>query len=95
MVIFLIYISGIRFISSLVLGLIIGQIILNLLAPTQDLTNIPFDSNVAFYILIQFATPIIVLIYVFIIASHDIRKNNCINGNNPFKIELDNSEKIK
>ncbi len=70
--------------SSIIVGLLIGQVILNFLVPPTELniwngestTSITFSSSVAFYLVIQLLTPFIVAIYSFVMAIKDsnIRK---------------------
>lgn len=75
---FLIFLKiGIYPMSSAVLTLIIGQIFLIVMAPPQSLDPVRQDSSSALYVLIQIATPIIAIIYLFFMAFDDRKKDEC------------------
>lgn len=62
--------------SALVMTLLIGQILLNVLCPPSSITPWSPDgeaitSSTALYVIIQLGTPIIVLVYVFVMCWHD------------------------
>lgn len=62
--------------SALVLTLLIGQILLNILCPPSNITPWSPDgeaitSSTAVYVIIQLGTPLIVLVYVFVMCWHD------------------------
>ena len=66
----------IRVWSALVLTLLIGQILLNILCSPANISPWSPDgesitSSAAIYIVIQIITPVIVLIYVFVVCWHD------------------------
>ena len=64
--------TGIRAWSAVVLSLLIGQILINILAPPSDIdTDTDSGSSYAFYMLIQLGTPIVVFIYAFMCAFRD------------------------
>lgn len=66
--------------SCAVLTLIVGQIFLNIMAPPYSVNPAKqTDSSSALYILIQIATPIIAIIYLFFMAFDDRRKEPCNN----------------
>ncbi len=71
-IIFALFKSGIKIWSSIILGLVICQIILNILKPPSSIDlDEESGSNYAFYILIQIFTPIIVYIYVIVMTAND------------------------
>jgi len=59
--------------SSIVLSLLIGQIVLSIVRPITSVSAFASENQtaVALYMAIQFLTPLIVVIYVFIKASTD------------------------
>jgi hypothetical protein len=66
----------IRVWSALVLTLLLGQILLNILCSPSNIAPWSPDgesitSSAAIYIVIQIITPIIVLIYIFIMCWYD------------------------
>jgi len=76
---FLIFLRlGIYPVPSLVLSLLIGQIALLILAPPYALDPIQrTDSSSALYVVIQIVTPVIIIIYVFISAFENRKRNIC------------------
>jgi hypothetical protein len=73
--IFTFFKSGIRFVSSLILAMIISQVLLIILKPPSSINPENEDLSIyAFYIFIQVITPITVYIYAVITAAED--KNN-------------------
>jgi energy-coupling factor transporter transmembrane protein EcfT len=69
--------SGIRFVSSLILAMIISQILLIILKPPSSVNYENEDLSIyAFYIFIQVVTVITIYFYVIITAAND--KNNRI-----------------
>jgi hypothetical protein len=65
--------------SSLILALLAGQILLNILCPPSKISpwspnSESISSAMAIYIVIQIVTPLIVIIYVFIMGWHDRKK---------------------
>jgi len=62
--------------SALILTLLICQILLNILCPPSHITPWTTDgesitSATAIYVMIQIITPIIVIIYIFVICWND------------------------
>jgi len=59
--------------SSLVLSLLISQIVLSIVRPITSVSAFASENQtaVALYMAVQFITPLIVVIYVFIKASTD------------------------
>jgi hypothetical protein len=67
--------------SAVILGLILGQIILNLLVPPTNLnpmndTAQAFTSSSAIYLVIQLVTPIVVLIFCVFMSMYDHQLND-------------------
>lgn len=63
---------GIGGVSSIVLALVVGFIILNVVLPPSKITFMDENDSLAIlYYLIEIATPLIILIYAIIIAWHD------------------------
>lgn len=62
--------------SAAILSLIIGQVLINILKPPQDVDSEyrGIDSATAFYTTIQLLTPIIVYMYVIYISINDCSK---------------------
>jgi hypothetical protein len=62
--------------SAIILSLIIGQILITILKPPQDVDSEyrNIDSAAAFYTTIQLLTPIIVYVYVIYISINDCAK---------------------
>lgn len=64
----------IRTFSAIAIGLLIGQIILNFLAPPTTVS--PFcesNSVTALYFLVQIATPVFLVVYILIMGVNDKR----------------------
>lgn len=72
-IIFFSYHHGIGLFSSVILGLIIGQILLNIMAPMYHVHVLTMSSPLAIYYTVQILTPLIVYIYAFICAWKDRR----------------------
>lgn len=68
----IVYYSGIRKWSALVLGLIIGWIILLFMCPPQKILT-EFDGSFLplLYLIVILATPIIILVYCIIMIAND------------------------
>lgn len=64
----------IKFNSSMMIALILGQILMNILKPPQDVDNEyrNIDSSTTFYTAIQLLTPIIVYIYAIYMSVNNI-----------------------
>lgn len=72
----------IRIYSSIAISLLIGQIILNFLAPPTNIS--PFcesNSNTALYFLIQIATPVFLIVYILIMGINDKRYSYSTTSN--------------
>jgi len=75
--IFAIFIKiGIRVWSAAVVTLLIGQILLNILCPPSNVSpwspdSESISSSMAIYIMIQLVTPLIAVIYIFVIGWYD------------------------
>jgi hypothetical protein len=68
----------IRLFSSIVIALVVGQIVLNMVFVPHNLSFwAEFDSMIGIYGVCQVLTPIIVVIYVFIVAFSDKRGRVC------------------
>ena len=66
-IIFLSY-YGVRYKSSFVIALIVGQIMLNIICPPSLIDSTPsisLDSWMIFYYAIQLVSPIIIVVYAF------------------------------
>lgn len=65
---------GIKGGSSFVLGLIMGQIGLNILRPPHSVEEETSPSSYAIYMLIELGTPIVLYIYAFSQAINDLQE---------------------
>jgi hypothetical protein len=70
----LIYVTGLNVIPSILFGMIIGQIVLNVLKPPME-DDLPSSSETALYYTIQIATPIFAIIILFCYMFKDKRTN--------------------
>lgn len=64
----------IRTYSAITLGLLVGQVILNFLAPPTNVSPFSESNSVtALYFLVQIATPVYLIVYILIMAINDKR----------------------
>lgn len=82
------YISGIKKWSAIILGLLIGFLFLNIFnPPTKMLADYDGSFLPILYLIIEIGTPIVLLIYIFVIALSD-RCYACDNiSTEQFKLE--------
>lgn len=77
----------IRTYSAIAIGLLVGQVLLNFLAPPTTVS--PFsesDSVTALYFLVQIATPVFLIVYILIMGINDKRYSYTTSPNSLLNI---------